>query len=130
MSVKVAFLGTGLMGAPMAVNLVRAGFEVACYNRTLSRTAPVVEAGGAAHPTPRETAQDAAFVVSIVTDGPDVEQVLFGPEGAVHGAAPGALFIEMSTIAPAAAKEFAGRANALGFRYLEAPVTGGTIGAQ
>ena len=130
MSAKVAFLGTGLMGAPMAVNLVRAGFEVGCYNRTASRTAPVVEAGGTAHPTPREAAAGAAFVVSIVTDGPDVEQVLFGPEGATQSAAPGALFIEMSTIAPAVAKDLAKRAGALGFRFLEAPVTGGTIGAQ
>lgn len=130
MSEKIAFLGTGLMGAPMAINLLRAGYEVACFNRTQAKTAPVVEAGGTAHATPSEAVQDAHVVISMVTDGPDVEAVLFGENGAATSAAPGALFIDMSTIAPEKARELSQTAQARGFRFLEAPVTGGTIGAQ
>ncbi len=130
MTQRIAFLGTGLMGAPMAVNLLRAGYEVACYNRTQSKTEPVVEAGATAHDTPKAAAQGAHFVVSVVTDGPDVEAVLFGENGAAQTAAPGALFIDMSTIAPEKARELSQTAQSRGFRFLEAPVTGGTIGAQ
>jgi 3-hydroxyisobutyrate dehydrogenase len=127
---KIAFLGTGLMGAPMACNLLKAGFAVAVYNRTRSKTAPVVEAGGSAHATPAEAAQKANVVISCVTDGPDVERVYFGDDGAVNTAPAGALFIDMSTIAPAKAIEIGNTLRERGFRFLEAPVTGGTIGAQ
>ena len=127
---KIAFLGTGLMGAPMACNLLKAGFSVACFNRTASKTEPVAAAGGSAHDTPAQAAQDARIIISCVTDGPDVEAVLFGESGAAHSAPQNALFIDMSTIAPAAAVETGEKLRGLGFRFLEAPVTGGTIGAQ
>ena len=116
------------MGAPMAVHLLRAGHEVRCYNRTMSKTAPVVEAGGAAFGTPAEAAQDAEIVITMVTDGPDVEEVLFGENGALSVAKPGALVIDMSTISPEVARRNAERARE--FRVLDAPVTGGETGAK
>ena len=98
---RVAFLGMGLMGVPMACNLLKAGHAVACYNRTIAKTAPVVAAGGVAHATPAEAAHGAKVVISCVTDGPDVESVLLGDRGAATSASPGTLFVDMSTISPA-----------------------------
>ena len=129
MSQTLAFLGTGLMGAPMAVNLIRAGYSLRCYNRTQSKTAPVTDAGGQAFDSPREAARDADIIFSCVTNGPDVEAILLGENGAASGAKPNALFVDMSTIAPAVAVSVGERLRADGFRFLEAPVTGGTIGA-
>ncbi len=117
------------MGAPMAVNLVNAGFSVRCYNRTPGKTAPVTDAGGAAFDTPREAAQGADIIISCVTNGPDVEAILFGDDGAQSGAKAGALFVDMSTIAPAVAVSIGKKLRAKGLRFLEAPVTGGTLGA-
>ncbi len=115
------------MGAPMAVHLQRAGYEVRCFNRTKSKTAPIVEAGGAVFDTPAEAAQNAEIVITMVTDGPDVEAVLFGQNGALETATPGALVIDMSTISPEVARENARKA--AHFRVLDAPVTGGEMGA-
>lgn len=129
MTGEIAFLGTGIMGAPMAINLLRAGHRVSCYNRTRAKTAPVEAAGGTVCDTPQETARNAQFVVTIVTDGPDVEALLFGENGALQTAPQGALWIDMSTIAPAKARELAQRAGEKGVRSLDAPVTGGEIGA-
>ncbi len=126
----IAFLGTGIMGAPMAMNLLRAGHRVACYNRTRAKTEPVVAAGGRAFDTPAEAARQAAIIITMVTDSPDVEAVIFGPEGALQTAREGALWIDMSTIAPAQARSMAERAAAHKIRALDAPVTGGEIGAQ
>ncbi|MBI5830738.1 MAG: NAD(P)-dependent oxidoreductase [Armatimonadetes bacterium] len=126
---QVAFLGMGLMGVPMSLNLLRAGYPVRCYNRTAAKTEPVVEAGGVACVTPAEAARGAAVIISCVTDGPDVERVLLGEQGAASGAAPGALLIDMSTISPAVSTGIGQRLRERGLRFLEAPVTGGTIGA-
>lgn len=126
----IAFLGTGLIGAPMAINLCQAEFEVTCYNRTQAKTAPVVEAGATAFATPTQAAQNAKIVISCVTDGADVEAILFGENGAVSGASPNTLFIDMSTIAPDVAIGIGEKLRERGFRFLEAPVTGGTSGAQ
>jgi 3-hydroxyisobutyrate dehydrogenase len=127
---SIAFLGMGLMGVPMARNLLKGGFTVACYNRTASKTAPVVELGGTACESPKEAARNADVVISCVTNGPDVEKVLFGDEGAIHGAKANTIFVDMSTIAPAVSVEIGTRLKAKGFRFVEAPVTGGTVGAQ
>ncbi len=125
----IAFLGTGLMGAPMAINLLKAGHRVTCFNRTAAKAQPVVDAGGKCFATPRDAAGDAEIVITCVTDGPDVEAVLFGNEGAAHNAASRALFIDMSTISPAVSISIGDRLHHQGFRFLEAPITGGTIGA-
>ncbi len=121
------------MGAPMAAHLARAGHTVRCYNRTKLKTQTVVEAGGLACDTPREAAQDAEIIISIVTDGPDVEHVLFGPDGALSpqsSTRSNVLCIDMSTISPIVAKELAQRCGEQGARFLDAPVTGGEVGAQ
>jgi len=126
----VSFLGMGLMGVRMAANLIRAGYAVRCYNRTKAKTEPVVALGGVACDSPQETANHARFIISCVTDGPDVEEILLGAHGAVHGAAPGTLIIDMSTIAPAVSQSLHQQLQSRGLRFLEAPVTGGTLGAQ
>ncbi len=118
------------MGAPMAINLLNAGFSVACYNRTTSKTASVVKVGGTAFDTPAQAAKNAQIIISCVTDGPDVDSVLFGENGAAQSAPPNALFVDMSTISPAVAIETGEKLRERGFRFLEAPITGGTIGAQ
>ncbi len=130
MSLHIAFLGTGIMGAPMAVHLLDAGHTVTCFNRTKSKTEPVVEAGGTAFDSPREAAREADVVITMVTDGPDVEAVLFGEDGALQEAKPGVLCIDMTTMSPSFTQEIAARAKELGARTLDAPVTGGEIGAK
>jgi 3-hydroxyisobutyrate dehydrogenase len=126
----IGFIGLGIMGAPMARRLLEAGHRVTVYNRTPARCVPLVEAGARQAATPREAGRGADVVISIVTDSPDAEAVLLGPEGAVHGASPGALFIDMSTIAPEGARRI-GRALAeKGIAFLDAPVTGGDVGAR
>jgi 3-hydroxyisobutyrate dehydrogenase len=127
---RLAWLGTGLMGAPMATHLVRAGYSVRCFNRTKEKIGPVIEAGGVACDSPAEAARDADVVVTMVTDGPDVEAVLFGKDGALETLRPQTLIIDMSTISPFLTREMASRAREKNVRYLDAPVTGGQIGAH
>jgi len=130
MSTTVGFIGLGVMGGSMARRLLRAGHRVTVYNRTASRCQPLVAEGARAARTPREAAAGNAVVISVVTDSPDVEEVLLGPEGAALGAAPGTLFIDMSTIAPEAARQIGATLAARGHRFLDAPVTGGDVGAR
>jgi 3-hydroxyisobutyrate dehydrogenase len=130
MSKKVGFLGLGVMGASMARRLLLAGHQVTVYNRTASRCEPLVAAGARAAATPREAAAGNEIVIAVVTDSPDVEAVLLGPEGAVHGAATGTLFIDMSTIAPEAARRIGATLVERGHQFLDAPVTGGDVGAR
>ena len=128
---RIGFVGTGIMGAPMARNARRAGFPVTATNRTLSRAEPLAKDGAAVVRTPREVAERSDIVVTMVVDSPDVEAVLFGPDGIASGAHDGLLAIDMSTISPARTKEFAERAakNRPPFSTLDAPVSGGEIGA-
>jgi 3-hydroxyisobutyrate dehydrogenase len=127
---SIAFIGLGIMGGPMAARLLAAGHRLTVYNRTASRCQPLVAAGARAAPSPREAALDAEVVISIVTDSPDAEEVLLGPAGAALGARPGTLFIDMSTIAPDTARAIGGRLRERGIRFLDAPVTGGDVGAR
>lgn len=128
---RIGFVGTGIMGAPMARNARKAGFEVTATNRTLARAEPLAKDGITVVKTPREVAQRSDIVVTMVVDSPDVEGVLFGKDGIAAGAHDGLLAIDMSTISPARTKEFAERAakNTPPFRTLDAPVSGGEIGA-
>lgn len=126
----VGFIGLGVMGASMARRLLLAGHRVTVYNRTAARCQPLVAAGARAVGSPREVAQGNEVVISVVTDSPDVEEVLLGPAGAALGAAPGTLFIDMSTIAPEAARQVGAALSARGHRFLDAPVTGGDVGAR
>ena len=127
---RIAFIGLGIMGLPMAGHLLKAGFPLTVYNRTASRASDLVRAGARQAATPAEAAPGADFVISIVTDGPDVEQVLLGPDGAVHGAQPGAVFIDMSTISPETARNLADRLSLHQIEFLDAPVSGGDVGAR
>jgi len=112
---RVGFVGLGIMGAPMARNALRAGFPVTVTNRTLERAKPFGEAGATIARTPREVAERSDIVVTMVTNTPDVEAVIFGPEGVAAGAHDGLLAIDMSTVSPVATREFATRA-ACGYR--------------
>ena len=127
---RVGFVGLGTMGAAMAGRLVGAGFEVAVHNRTRAREVDLAAMGAARAGSPAEAARGAALVVVIVSDTPDVEQVVFGPDGVAAGLAPGALVIDMSTIAPDATRGFAARIAAQGAAWLDAPVSGGSEGAR
>ena len=122
---RVAFLGLGIMGAPMAANLVRAGFDVIVWNRTRSRAERFVadhDARMAA--TPAEAAAEADMTVTMVPDGPQVEDVLFGDRGAAAGLRHGGLAVDMSTIAPSASVAIGERLRADGVGFLDAPVSG------
>jgi 3-hydroxyisobutyrate dehydrogenase len=127
---SIGFLGLGIMGFPMAKRLVEAGHRVTAYNRTASKTRDLAKLGATAAATPRDAARGAELVVSIVTDSPDVEQVLLGPDGAVHGAAKDALFVDMSTIAPETSRKVGAALREKGIAFLDAPVTGGDVGAR
>jgi 3-hydroxyisobutyrate dehydrogenase len=125
----VGFVGLGIMGLPMARNALKAGFPVSVTNRTLSKADPLKADGAAVVKTPREVAARSDIVVTMVTSSPEVEAVIFGPDGIADGAHPGLLVIDMSSISPVATRGFAERADEKGFRTLDAPVSGGEIGA-
>ena len=122
---KVAFLGLGIMGSRMAANLCRAGFEVHAWNRTRARAEELAAAHGAiAAETPAQAAAAAGTAITMVVDSPEVEAVLFGPDGAADGLEDGGLAIDMSTIAPSASRAVAERLGGRGIAFLDAPVTG------
>ena len=127
---SIAFLGLGIMGLPMAGHLLKAGFPLTVYNRTAERAKDLVQAGARQAATPAKAASGADIVISMVTDGPDVEQVLMGTEGAVHGARPGAVFIDMSTISPETAQKLADALSRYQIEFLDAPMSGGDVGAR
>jgi 3-hydroxyisobutyrate dehydrogenase-like beta-hydroxyacid dehydrogenase len=121
----LAFLGLGIMGTPMAANLARAGFELTVWNRTAERAERfAVEHGVAAAGSPAEAAAGADAAITMVVDAPEVEQVLLGEGGAAAALAPGALCIDMSTIAPTAALAIGARLREAGLELVDAPVTG------
>jgi len=126
---RVGVVGTGIMGAPMARNLLRAGHAVTVHNRSPARMAPLVQAGATAAASPREVAAACDAVVTCVPDTPDVEAVVSGPDGLLEGARSGLLVIDTSTIAPDAARALAERATTCGVDFLDAPVSGGEQGA-
>ena len=125
MAERVAFLGLGIMGRPMAANLARAGFRLTVSNRTRARAdAFAREYDAQVAQTPAEAAAAADIVITMVVDAPDVEEVLFGAHGAAESLREGALLIDMSTIAPSATRRIAARLSSLGVAFLDAPVTG------
>jgi len=128
---RVGFVGTGIMGAPMARNALKAGFAVTVTNRTLSRAEPLAKDGATVVKTPREVAERSDIVVTMVPNTPHVEAAVFGPDGVASGAREGLLLIDMSTISPTATRELAEHAakNRPPFHTLDAPVSGGEIGA-
>jgi len=127
---RVGFVGLGTMGAFMAANLARAGFPLAVWNRTAGRADELVELGATEAPSAEELARSCDVVVACLTDSPQVEEVLFGSSGLVEGFAPGALFIDCSTLSPLKASEFTERLSLQHVAMLDAPVTGGSEGAK
>jgi len=126
---RIGFIGLGIMGRPMALNLLKAGHELAVWNRTASKMRPLVDAGAAAGTSPADVASGADVVISIVSDSPDVEEVALGPDGVVASARPGLLYADMSTISPRVARRVAARLAEKGTDMLDAPVSGGERGA-
>lgn len=126
---RIGFVGLGAMGKGMAANLIRAGFEVTVHNRTREKEEPFAEMGAARAATPAEAAADADVVITIVSDVPDVKEVICGPEGVLGGVRSGKIVIDMSTIGPKAAGEIAESCRGAGVRFLDAPVSGGPSGA-
>jgi 2-hydroxy-3-oxopropionate reductase len=129
MSTRIAFIGLGIMGAPMAANLVKAGFHVTGYNRSPARAGQLAAAGGHAAADIAGAVRDADVVAVMVPDSPDVQQVLAGPGGVFENAPAGALVIDFSTIRPDVAAALGAEAAGRGFRMLDAPVSGGEQGA-
>lgn len=130
MNPVVGLIGLGLMGKPMGHNLLKAGFPLVVWNRTKDRADDLIQEGAKFASSPRETAAQVDVLITIVSDPPAVEQVLWGENGAIDGLRRGALYIDSSTVAPELARR-AGRAcSERGVDYLDAPVTGGTWGAE
>ncbi|MEO1095291.1 MAG: NAD(P)-dependent oxidoreductase [Cyanobacteria bacterium J06638_28] len=127
---KVAFIGMGTMGAPMALNLLKAGYEVTVHNRTRDREQPIVDAGAQRAESPRAAAVEASIIITCVSDTPDVEAVILGEQGIIHGAAPGAIVVDMSTISPAKTQQIAQTLAEKAISMIDAPVSGGSEGAQ
>ena len=126
---KVGFIGLGLMGMPMARNVLKAGYQLTVYNRTPARAQPLVAEGARQAATPAELAQGSEVVVTIVTDSPDVQAVVEGDHGLLGGASPGMTWIDMSTISPDVTRRLGAAAAARGLETLDAPVSGGPPGA-
>ena len=126
---KLGFVGLGIMGKPMAGHLIAAGHEVWLHSRS-GAPAELTDKGGKACKTAKEVAQNADIVFLMVPDTPDVERVLFAPGGVAEGLSKGKAVVDMSSIAPLATKEFAARIAALGCDYVDAPVSGGEVGAK
>ena len=126
---NVGFIGLGIMGAPMAGHLIAGGHKLYAHTRR-TVPAPLIEAGALECGSAKEVAQKADVIITMVPDTPDVEAVLFGEGGVAEGLSPGKIVVDMSSISPIETKAFAGRINGLGCAYLDAPVSGGEVGAK
>ncbi len=126
---NLAFIGMGIMGKPMAINLKKAGHTVYVHGRRPESMTPPLEAGCAGCASIAEAAAQADIIIVMVSDTPDVEQVLFDDNGVIHGARPGSVVVDMSTISPTATRHMAKRLRDRGIEMLDAPVSGGEIGA-
>jgi len=130
MTDKLGFIGLGIMGQPMALNLLRGGCDVAVWARKQERTTPLKDAGATVCASIKAVAEQSDIIFTCVGDTPDVEQVIFGPDGLAAGAKPGSVIVDMSTISPDATRGFAARLqNEKGVQMLDAPVSGGESGA-
>lgn len=129
MKETLGFIGLGIMGRPMAQNLMRAGYPLRVYARRPEAAFPLADAGALVCQTPAEVAHQAGIVFTMVSDTPDVEAVVLGAAGVLEGARPGSLVVDMSTISPVATRDLARRLEERGVAMLDAPVSGGESGA-
>ena len=130
MADTVGFIGPGIMGRPMAHNLIEAGHELVLYNRTREKAEELASDGATVADSPREVAERSDVVITMLPDSPDVERVVAGEDGVLDGLKEGALLIDMSTISPVVTRELAEKVEAKGATMLDAPVSGGDVGAQ
>jgi 3-hydroxyisobutyrate dehydrogenase len=127
---KIGFIGLGVMGKPMALNLLNAGYELTVWNRTKSKMDDLLVAGASGAESPRGVAEKSDVVITMVTDSSDVEEVTLGPEGAIYGVHKDLIIIDMSSISPTVTLKIANELKAKGVEVLDAPVSGGEIGAK
>jgi 2-hydroxy-3-oxopropionate reductase len=127
---RIGFIGLGIMGKPMARNLIKAGYSLVLYNRSQEPVQELVAAGGTAASSAKEVAEKSAVVITMLPDSPDVEQVVLGPAGVIEGLQSGMLYIDMSSIAPATSRTICDALDAKSVDSLDAPVSGGEVGAK
>ncbi|HXT71241.1 MAG TPA: NAD(P)-binding domain-containing protein [Vicinamibacterales bacterium] len=130
MALTIGFIGLGVMGRPMALNLRKAGFPVVVHSRSRAPVEALVDAGARVGGTPRGVAEESDVVITMLPDTPDVEKVIEGPDGVLEGLRPGAVVIDMSSISPDATRRLAARIAERGGAMIDAPVSGGEIGAK
>jgi 3-hydroxyisobutyrate dehydrogenase-like beta-hydroxyacid dehydrogenase len=126
---KIGFIGLGIMGRPMALNVLGAGHQLTVWARRAESMQPLLDAGASAADSPAGVAGTVDLVISIVADAPDVEQVMLGEQGVASAARAGLVAVDMSTIRPAAARDIGARLREQAVDFLDAPVSGGEVGA-
>src|SRR5262249_20517272 len=129
MAKTIGFIGLGIMGKPMARNLMKAGYPLMVYNRTASKADELVAAGARQVGSPREVALGAEVIITMVADSPEVGQMILGPQGVLESVKAGSVVIDMSSISPVVTKKIAAELARKGAAMLDAPVSGGEIGA-
>ena len=122
---KVGFIGLGIMGKPMSRNLIKAGHQVVLYDIVPESVAAMAAAGASAGKSAKDVAARSDITITMVPDGPEVEAAILGPEGALEGAKPGAIIVDMSSISPLVAQKVGAACTAKGIEFLDAPVSGG-----
>lgn len=127
---KIGFIGTGIMGRPMALNLMNAGHQLSVYGRRFDTVEPLLVAGALGKGTPADLASVSDVIFTVVHDTKDVEEVILGNRGIIQGARPGTVVVDMSTISPSATRNIAQQLEARGVEMLDAPVSGGETGAR
>ncbi|MEE9418459.1 MAG: 2-hydroxy-3-oxopropionate reductase [Desulfatiglandaceae bacterium] len=127
---RIGFIGLGIMGKPMARNLIKEGYSLVVHNRSLGPVEELASEGATPASSPKEVAEHSDLVITMLPDSPDVDQVVTGPAGVVEGVRPGMLFVDMSTIAPATTREIYKILKDKGVESLDAPVSGGEVGAK
>jgi len=127
---KIAFIGLGLMGKPMSLNLVKAGYELTVHNRTTQKTEPLAQAGARVASNPKEAAAGADAVITMLLEDSNVEEVILGKDGVIESLSKGAIVVDMSTISPITVRKVTAALEEKGIKMLDAPVSGGPIGAE
>ncbi|MEK3723168.1 2-hydroxy-3-oxopropionate reductase [Paenibacillus sp. FSL H8-0034] len=126
---NIGFIGLGIMGKPMATNLLKAGYPLYVYNRSSQAVDELKALGATSKSSPREVAEASDMIITMLPDSPQVEQVIFGDNGVIAGISSGKIVVDMSSINPIAVKQMAAKLDAVGVSMLDAPVSGGQLGA-
>lgn len=127
---RIGFIGLGIMGKPMCANLIKAGYSLTVWNRSQPGIDTVVSYGAEAGATPADVAAKSDIIITIVTDSPDVQKVVLGPNGVIEGVKEGSVVIDMTTMSPSVTREIAAALREKGVEMLDAPVSGGDVGAK